>query len=566
MKKLLWVVAVLAFTNAHAVDLGHGLPFDQQYLHVHHAPDPVNPRNGNFYLPLPDYYQPCFGFPLEVYRSYNSFSSKNGPFGRGWTFNYDIQIIVGEKGSLQIIEPDGFVNTYISLESAQQNQKVVIQKIIEAKKQEDIKYMKNKEGKGEAYYKDIGAKLAKDPEFLKRQKERYLAADKDESTSGKYVSYNRGTTYVTKTSSGYTRTTEIGQTEEYDTGGYIKKISDRNGNQLRFNYDKLSRVSKVLDNCGNYLDITYNGVNKISKIKDSYSHELSYSYNKELFLTSSIGSDKQEMDYTYDKNNRMDSILFKEDASKTTVQYEPSTGRVLSQKGPGKKVTTYEYTKNGHVFTTRIKDNEGENTLYEYNDVANKVSQTDSSGIKTTTVLSTCCGKPILIESSNGIHETFDYDDKGNLTARTDTKGAKTTFQYEPRFTQVSEINDSNGEIIRYRYDSNSNLSFAKKTSADGKTSSFVKLTYESHGKIDDIVDDQDQEVKFTYSKIGKPTSIELWKAKKKVSEIRVQYKTDGTMDNLEYVPNNAETANVIKQTLKAYLLLLKPAGIDFEI
>jgi hypothetical protein len=37
-------------------------------------------------------------------------------------------------------------------------------------------------------------------------------------------------------------------------------------------------------------------------------------------------------------------------------------------------------------------------------------------------------------------------------------------------------------------------------------------------------------------------------------------------MENLQYVPNNPETANQIKETLKAYLMLLKPAGIDFEI
>src|SRR5258708_4451274 len=66
-------------------DLGSGRYGD--VLHIHHAPDPVNVRTGNFYLPVQDYYLPCFSFPLEIYRSCNSVSTRNGPFGKGWNFN-----------------------------------------------------------------------------------------------------------------------------------------------------------------------------------------------------------------------------------------------------------------------------------------------------------------------------------------------------------------------------------------------------------------------------------------------------------------------------------------------
>lgn len=563
MKKLVLIALLTVSTSATAVDLGAGLPGD--YLHVHVAPDPVNARNGNFYLPLPDYYQSCFGFPLEVYRSYNSFSTRNGPFGGGWTFNYDIQIAVGEKGSLQIVEPDGFVNEYLPIEKAEQTTSSVIKKIIDARKAEDAKYTGKKDGKGETYYKDLQQKLAKDSDFLKRQRERYLGAEKaTPSASGKYVSYSRGTTYITKTSDGYIRTTSLGQEERYNLDGGITRISDRNGNELNFKYEK-RRLTKVLDSCGNYLDIFYGANNKISKIKDSFSKEMTYQYNKDLQMISSTGTDKNTINYTYDRLLRMDSILFKDDGSKTTIQYDPKTGKVIAQDGPGKKKTTYTYDKIGSTVSTRIKDNQGENTLYEYIDSENKIRQTDANNVVTTTVLNDCCGKPVLIETSTGVKDTFEYDKDGNLISKTDAKGGKVLFEYEPRFQQVSGIKDSSGEDIRYRYDQKGNLTFAKKTPVSG-TATFVKLTYEEHGKINNIIDDQDQEVKFSYSRIGKPTSIELWKNKKKSAEIRVQYTPEGEMDNLQYVPNNPETANQIKETLKNYLLLLKPAGIDFEI
>jgi YD repeat-containing protein len=562
MKKLVLLAIFSFFSTSYAVDLGKGQPYD--YLHVHVAPDPVNARNGNFYLPLPDYYQSCFGFPLEVYRSYNSFSTRNGSFGYGWTFNYDIQIVVGEKGSLQIVEPDGFVNEYIAMEAAELSTATVIKKIVEARKKEDVEYTKKKDGKGAEFYQELEQRLRKEPEFLKRQRERYLGAQKETSTSGKYVSYNRGTTYVTKTSAGYTRVSETGQSEEYNKEGYITKIADRNGNALTFSYNQKSKLSKVADGCGNYISISYNANEKISKIRDALSREMSYQYDKDLNLILSTGIDKQSIAYTYDKLGRMDTILFKDDNSKTTIQYDPKNGRVIAQNGPGTKKTTYEYAKIPNGISTRIKDNQGENILYEYIDKENKVSQTDANKVKTTTVLSECCGKPVLIENSQGVKDSFEYDDKGNIVSITDAKGAKTLFEYEPRFSQPSMVQYSNGETIRYRYDQIGNLTFAKKSL--GKTSSQVKITYESHGKMVSIIDEEEQEVKFEYSSIGKPVSIALWKTGQKVSEIRVKYNKEGDMDSLQYIPNKPETGNMVREALKRYLLLLKPAGIDFEI
>ncbi len=92
--------------------LGKSNGFDKFY--VHHAPDPVNLRTGNFFLPIKDLSLSCFGIHLEVYRSYNSFSKKNNSFGVGWSSNYDIKIAISDVGTLKIVESDGFVNMSMS--------------------------------------------------------------------------------------------------------------------------------------------------------------------------------------------------------------------------------------------------------------------------------------------------------------------------------------------------------------------------------------------------------------------------------------------------------------------
>src|SRR6185436_18869342 len=72
----------------------------------------VNVKTGNFYLPVQDVYLPCYGYPLEVTRTYNSVSTRVGPFGYGWNFNYDLRISAAADKKLTVVEPDGYVNTY----------------------------------------------------------------------------------------------------------------------------------------------------------------------------------------------------------------------------------------------------------------------------------------------------------------------------------------------------------------------------------------------------------------------------------------------------------------------
>lgn len=70
----------------------------------------VNVANGNMYIISTDISTPHNGpvprnmFPFEFTRSYNSYNKQNGPFGYGWTHNYNIKIYPPINGeSLAII-------------------------------------------------------------------------------------------------------------------------------------------------------------------------------------------------------------------------------------------------------------------------------------------------------------------------------------------------------------------------------------------------------------------------------------------------------------------------------
>jgi YD repeat-containing protein len=548
-------------------DLGQGRAGD--LLYVHHAPDPINTRTGNFFLPLQDYYLSCYAFPLEVYRSYNSFSTRNGPFGDKWTFNYDVQIIVGQSRTLKVIESDGFENEYVPIEGQGQSKAEAIATIVQKRKQEDITYSKNPQGKGDAFYTALQKRLMTDDAYFEKQKQRYVVASAV-STSGKYVSNARGTSYLTQTGNGFIRENDNGWKETYNAKGYLTRIEDRNGNYLNFGYDAKSRLARISDACSHSLFLTYNAFDKIASIRDSFQRKIEYTYDKNLRLISFKGLDQQTMRYEYDANGWMTNVQF-EDGTSTAIGYAQN-GQVVSQIGPGKKRSTFSYKSKGPVDITTITNN-GETQTYAYNDAEGSIVHTDANGVRTTTVLSACCGKPISIQSTNGIDDVFEYDAKGRLLSRTNAKGQTTTFAYEPRFGSISTIEQPDGQVIRYRYDANANIIFAQisqsdtqKASRKGLTKRNVKIDYEAHGKMKKIQDQAGNVIYFTYSDMGKVASIDKHVRGKSTAKILYTYDPLGQTDQIRLYPNQPTTPTEIKTTLLGYMELLAPAGIDFEL
>ncbi|MFH1017791.1 MAG: DUF6531 domain-containing protein [Pseudomonadota bacterium] len=555
---LAFSLLVLPAGSFAGTDLGAGRYGDT--LWVHHPPDPVVVRNGNFFLPVQDLYLPCFGFPLEVYRSYNSLSDRDGPFGKGWTLNYDLQIIVDEQTGMRVAEADGFVNEFTAVDQDESDRTSQISRIVDAKKQEDAKYTGKPEGKGDDFYATYRSRLTTEEEFFKRQRERYLPKVSKISKSGKYVSRKRGTTYIEKTPAGYVRTTETGRSEEYDSGGLLKRIVDRNDNDLRLSYDPRSRLSRVEDGCGQWLLFQYTPKGKISEIRDSLERKLTYQYDKEDRMTVSVSLANEKTSYQYDKKNQMTALVFS-DGARTDITYDPKAGSVTKQVGPGQKVTNYQYGHDGATKWALVTDNEGTKNKYEYNEPENKIVFTDKAGKKVITIVTACCGKPLSIKDEKGVGEEFRYDDKGDLISKTDAQKHITTYKYEPRFDLPSEIKMHDGTALHFRYDSRGNLTFLSSSSGE-----HVKMTYEKHGKIQRMSNDRDQTIVFTYNPAGKPTRIEKMQKETRVGSIAISYDRMGEIGKVEYEPKNAEVLQNIKDTLASFLRFLKPSGIDFEI
>ena len=73
----------------------------------------VNAVNGNVWLSTSDLSQRAKGFSLAIARSYNSLrGSETGPFGNGWTFNYNEYLTVNGDSSVTWNDGDGSKHTF----------------------------------------------------------------------------------------------------------------------------------------------------------------------------------------------------------------------------------------------------------------------------------------------------------------------------------------------------------------------------------------------------------------------------------------------------------------------
>ena len=75
--------------------------------------EPINLATGNYFNQHQDLSIPGRGLPLTIDRYYNSLDSSSGPFGSGWTFNYNMNLtVIAGSGNVLVKREDGRVDTY----------------------------------------------------------------------------------------------------------------------------------------------------------------------------------------------------------------------------------------------------------------------------------------------------------------------------------------------------------------------------------------------------------------------------------------------------------------------
>ena len=403
-------------------------------LHCEFDFEPINLNTGNFYMDQTDVSMNEFGGTFTINRSYNSLSAnRNSMFGRGWSFSFDQGIYLAKGGEI-------------------------------------------------IYSRGDGSRLYFTPN-----------ADGSYSAPAGYVYILKQAAYAATTEDG-TAITEMGwqitdasQTVMmFDKYGILKSITDVNGFVTKLGYDAEYNLTNITTASGKVFKITQNSRGFISSITCPDDSVITYDYDGNNNLVAVTNANGNTRTYQYDGSHQMTSWA-DENGNTVIRNVYDSEGRVTKQTDANGNVATLSYGNN----TTTTIDNEGNKTVYGFDDMKRTISIIYPDGSRITNSYN---DKNQLVEETTAKGtKKYTYDNFGNIATEIREDGAVATYQYNAQNKPVS-VTGYAGGTVTYEYDSAGNL--VKSIQADGGV---VICTYDAYHRLISQTDGRGVKTTYTY-------------------------------------------------------------------
>ena len=198
---------------------------------------------------------------------------------------------------------------------------------------------------------------------------------------------------------------------EYDSRGYVTKITAPDGATTRYSYDGATRM--------------------VESVTDANNHTTRHGYDSQ--------------------GNRTQIILAAPFNYVTSFTYEPVFNMMTSMTDPKGRVTSFLYDARGN--RTTETDPLLQTRQWTYDTHGNVITETDKRGTITTYTYDAGGNRDTMIAPPPfGYINRMTYDSVGNLKTRTDPNGHTTKFDYDGLNRLLTEI-DPAGNVTRSRYD-----------------------------------------------------------------------------------------------------------------
>lgn len=453
--------------------------YDIRYFY---AGNMVNIANGNLYLSEMDISVKAKGFNLQILRSYNSHNNAlNGPFGFGWTHNYNILLEEKPDGSVTLYEGDGSAFRFVNIGGG------------DFVSPEGIysKLKKNYDGSFVLYIKD-GSKY----NFASNRLIESITDKNDNKLSFEY------------------------------TDNKLSSVKDESGLSLSFYYNADNNIQMITDPSGREIHYEYND-EKLIKFIDAMGYSSIYSYTKEGKLESSTDRVDSTLLFFYDQNGMVENIgktlynrsgnyhydnytlySFDYGTGPNTVKVTNALGHAtiiaVNDKGNPAKIidasnnfTTMDW--DGSMNLVRFNDSKGHSTTYEYDTYGNLLRQIDSEGESKNYAWDTIdssskymCLRTNL-ENERGYSTIYQYDAKGNLKSITDAAGSSSYMTYDPSGNLITKT-DFMGHSTSFVYDPHGNL-----LSVTDAAGNIISYEYDLIGRLITVTDPNNQKSSMEY-------------------------------------------------------------------
>jgi len=411
----------------------------------------VNAVTGNVWYSIRDISVRARAFDLLIQRSYNSLrGSEAGPFGNGWTFNYNEKLVINPDttvtwndgdGSQQVFSPKGTTGGYAAPRGI------------------PARLVKNGDGSFTLWRLD-GIREAFDAAGK-------LTSIADKNGNKVTMSY---------------------------TSGRLSSVADDSGQTLTMTYDGSGRITSIRDPINRYANYSYDGSSNLIQRTDPMGFLENYTYtaNKIASIVDPVG---KRTSFAYDGSNRATEIWlgFYQAGSvvwqfrQYAIAYSSSTTRtVTNARGFTTTITLNSFgnptNMSGPSIGCGACDSNGNWSAYRWDGEMNKIKITDGRV------------NAWLQDFDHRSRPTSRTDPGGNLSSQTWTE-VNTAAQY---FSLLLDQTNFRGYRTSFTYDANGNLV----TTVDPMLSSSYR-TYTSQGFLATSTDFRGYQTNFTYETHG---------------------------------------------------------------
>lgn len=531
----------------------------------------VDMKNANYSNTWIDMDVPGSGYDLKIIRTYNSRSLFNGMFGFGWCSDFETSMMVNAEGNIKVTECGGGLEvTFSAREVNRGDVDRTINLIVTKMKAE------KKVGLTEASIANLKKQLLEDDNARADYARQYgITVPVKEGT--KFYANGKEVEHFVFNKTYYTRNLPDGSAQRFNINGDLTHIYDKNGNFLKFEYDKGTLV-KVEDNSGRKLNFKYYANKKVksisgpgglmaeykfanlddlSSVKNAWLKTYTYEYDDLHNLVKASWPDKTFIAIKYDKKNDWVTSFTDRDKCVESYKYDfsPQDPRnhywSIVKKVCGKEVMA----DNKYEFWHKQRD-DGQYFLQRV--------MTTVNGSTTDITYHEVFGKPVTIRR-NADRITYEYYPNGLVKVKA-SPGLRMVFEYDSATKKVGSVtstffNEKGAKVAtkstQFKYDGKGNLTYAQ--NSDGQK---VNMTYDNRGRIATITDHAKKVVKIEYEeRYGKPAVV----TRPGLGTIQVSYKANGDISKVDS-KEGPSVAMQVASTFNNLLDIIAPATAELYL
>lgn len=550
MKKLLFVSVFLFYAQAFAL---------------------VDMKNANYSNTWVDMNVPGTGYDLKILRTYNSRSLFNGMFGFGWCSDFETSMEITAEGNIKVKECGGGLEvTFSAREITKKDVDNTINQVMAKIKEQ------KKVGLTESYLKSAQAQMYEDDSMRSELAKAYgISVPIKEGT--KFYANGREVEHFVFNKTYYTRNLPDGSAQRFNLQGKLTHVYDKNGNFLKFEYDK-DVIAKIEDNNGRRLTFKYYTNKKVKSIAGPNGLLADYKFANLDDLSSVTNAWRKTYTFEYDDLHNMTKAAWP-DKTFVALKYDKKNDWVVSFSDRDKCVESYKYefgpANDKNHYSSSVKKVCGKEVLadnkYEFWHKQREDGQyylqrvmTVINGNTTDIVYHELFGKPLSIRR-NSERVAFEYFPDGLVKSKT-SGTVKQTFDYESKMKKVSTVttiqSDEKAKVIstkvtQFKYDPKGNLTFAENT--EGQK---ISMSYDNRGRIASIIDQAKKVVKIEYEeRYGKPAVV----TRPGLGAIRVSYKNNGEINKVDSA-EGPTVAMQVASTFNNLLDIIAPATAELYL